>query len=215
MSAAAAADAAATAAAAKTNPSFRRATEGFNHLWYNLRTGNQSALKGALYNFVIVAVVAAVIAVCLVLGPFLKPLLWSVLIGAVLFPFKCSLSFGLKRWFARLEADETHLLVGVALAPVEALQAFGEYLVAVFVRHWQHIVGGAVALLLLGLFVGYAPQGLAGTLWSQVQWAHRLFTSLLGSIDYKFVSFVGLMCAKINTTISVINVVALSDRSSR
>lgn len=191
---AAAADSAATVAAAKSNPSFRRATEGFNHLWYNLRTGNQSALKGALYNFVIVAVVAAVVAVCLVLGPFLKPLLWSVLIGAVLFPFKCSLSFGLKRWFARLEADDTHLLVGVALAPVEALQAFGEYLVAVFVRHWRPIVGGAAALLLLALFVGYAPQGLAGTVWSQIRWAHRLFTSVLGSIDYTIVSVESTLC---------------------
>lgn len=174
--------------ATKPSPSFRRATESFNHLWYNLRTGNQSAMKGALYNFVIVAVVAAVVAVCLVMGPFLKPLLWSVLIGAVLFPFKCSLSMGLKRWFARLEADDTHLLVGVALAPLEALQAFGEYLVAVFWRHKEQIVGGAASLLFLGLFVSYAPKGLACLMWQQIRWAHTLFTNVLSSIDYTIVS---------------------------
>lgn len=187
----AAASLAATAAApgpTRPSPSFRKATESFNHLWYNLRTGNQSALKGALYNFVIVAIVAAVVAVCLVLGPFLKPLLWSVLIGAVLFPFKCRLAFGLKAWFARLEQDDTHLLVGVALAPLEALQAFGEYLVAVFSRHVQQFVGGAAALLLLGLFVSYAPQGMACMVWQQIRWAHTLFTTVLGSIDYKIVS---------------------------
>lgn len=186
--AAAAADEAATKSAAATNPAFRRATEGFNHLWYNLRSSNQSALKGALYNLAIVAVCAAIFAVCLVLGPFLKPLLWSVLIGAVLFPFKKRLSFALKSWFAALEADDTHLAVGVLVAPVQALQALGAYLTGVLGRHWQQIGAVAAALTGLWVFVEYAPQGVALTLWSHVRWAHLLFTSVLGGIDYKIVS---------------------------
>lgn len=173
--------------ATKPSPSFRRATESFNHLWYNLRTGNQSALKGAMYNLVIVIAVAAIIAVCLVLGPFLKPLLWSVLIGAVLFPFKSSLSFGLKRWFARIEEEDTHLLVGVVLAPLQALEAFGEYLTSVFMKHMQYILGGAFSLLMLGLFVSYAPKGLLCVVWRHVRWAHTLFTNVLSSIDYTIV----------------------------
>lgn len=173
----------------KPSPSFRKATESFNHMWYNLRTGNQSALKGAMYNFVIVIVVAAVAAVCLVLGPFLKPLLWSVLIGAVLFPFKSSLSFGLKRWFARIEEEDTHLLVGLVKAPFEALDTFGEYLSSVFMKHMQYILGGAVSLLLLGLFVSYAPKGVLCVLWRQVRWGHTLFTNVLSSIDYTIVSY--------------------------
>lgn len=140
-----------------------------------------------MYNLVIVIAVAAIVAVCLVLGPFLKPLLWSVLIGAVLFPFKSSMSFGLKRWFARIEEEDTHLLVGVALAPLQALDAFGEFLSSVFMKHMQMILGSALSLLLLGLFVSYAPKGLLCVVWRHVRWAHTLFTNVLSSIDYTIV----------------------------
>lgn len=175
-----------------TKPSpagFQRASESFNQMWYNLKNANQSSMKGALYNFAIVIVVAAIVAVCLVLGPFLKPLLWSVLIGAVLFPFKSSMSFSLKRWFRRLEQDDTHLLVGIALAPLEALEAFGRYLSSAFVRHMQILIGGAVSLLLLGLFVSYAPKGFLCAVWKWTRLGHTLFTTILSSIDYTIVSF--------------------------
>lgn len=176
----------------KPSPSFRKATESFNHLWYNLRSGNQSALKGAMYNLVIVIAVSAIIAVCLVLGPFLKPLLWSVLIGAVLFPFKSSLSFGLKRWFARIDEEDTHMLVGIVLAPLQALEAFGEYLSSVFMKHMQYILAGAASLLLLSLFVSYAPKGLLCVVWRHVRLAHSLFTNVLGSIDHTIVILFGI-----------------------
>lgn len=183
----------ASAAASMNNkPSpatFKRASDSFNQMWYNLKNVNQSSLKGALYNFVIVIAVASIVAVCLVLGPFLKPLLWSVLFGAVLFPFKSSLSFSLKRWFRRLEQDDTHLLVGIALAPLEALDAFGRYLSSAFIRHMQIIIGGAVSLLLLSLFVSYAPKGFLCAIWKWIRLGHTLFTKILSSVDYTIVSY--------------------------
>ena len=50
------------------SPGFKKASDTFYQMWFNLRNSNQSHLKGAIYNFVIVICVAAVIAVCLVLG---------------------------------------------------------------------------------------------------------------------------------------------------
>lgn len=177
----------------RPSPGFKIATESFNQMWYNLKNVNQSSLKGALYNFVIVIVVASIVAVCLVLGPFLKPLLWSVLIGAVLFPFKYRLSFALKRWFTRLEQENTHLLVGILLAPLEQLEAFGQYLTSQFIKHMQVIIGGALGLLLLSLFVSYAPKGFFCVVWKQIRWGHGLFTTVLSSVDFTIVSIITII----------------------
>lgn len=172
---------------AKPSPGFKKASDSFYQMWGTLKNVNQSPLKGAIYNLIIVIVVAAIVAVCLVLGPFLKPLLWSGLIGAVLFPFKCSLSFTLKRWFCRIEDEDTHLLVGIVLAPLEALETFGEYLTLLCIKHMQMIIGGAISLLMLSLFITYAPKGFLCGLWRFIQYGHMLFTKVLSSVDYTIV----------------------------
>lgn len=167
------------------SPGFKKASESLHQIWWNFKNTNQ--LKGAVYNLVIVIVVCAILAVCFVLGPFLKPLLWSFLIGAVLFPFKSTLSNCLKRWFDRLEQNDRHLLVGVVLAPLEGLETFGEYLTRMFIRHMQMIVGGSIGLFMLSLFIAYVPKGFFVTLWRCIQCGHMLFTRTLSSIDYTIV----------------------------
>lgn len=167
------------------SPGFKKASESLHQIWWNFKNTNQ--LKGAVYNLVIVIVVCAILAVCFVLGPFLKPLLWSFLIGAVLFPFKSTLSSCLKRWFERLEQNDRHLLVGVILAPLEGLETFGEYLTQQFIRHMQMIVGGSIGLFMLSLFIAYVPKGFFISLWRFIQCGHMLFTKTLSSIDYTIV----------------------------
>lgn len=174
----------------RPTPVFKKASDSFYQLWGNLKSNvsQQSQLRSAVYNFVIVAVVVACVAVCLVLGPFLKPLLWALLVGAVLFPFKYSLSSALKCWFTRLEKDNTRLIVGIAIAPLEALESAGAYLFGSFIRHMQLLIGGAVAITLLRLFVAYAPKGIFCALWRYIRWSHTLCSDILGSLDYTIVS---------------------------
>lgn len=178
----------------RPTPVFKKASDSFYQLWGNLKSNvtQQSQLRSAVYNFVIVAVVAACVAVCLVLGPFLRPLLWALLIGAVLFPFKYSLSSSLKCWFTRLEEDDTHLVVGIAKAPFEALDSFGAYLWSSFTKHMHLLIGGAVGIFLLRLFVAYAPNGIFCALWRYIRWSHTMGTNVLGSLDYTIVSSMGL-----------------------
>lgn len=172
-----------------SSPAYKRATDSFYQLWGNLKNNvtQQTQLKAAIYNFVIVAVVASCVAVCLVLGPFLKPLLWALLVGAVLFPFKYRLASSLKCWFQRLEDENTNLLVGIALAPLEAIESFGEYLWTSFMNHMQLLIGGTVGLLALRLFVAYAPKGIFCLAWRYIRWVHTLCGSFLSSLDYKIV----------------------------
>lgn len=67
----------------RPSPAYKKATDSFYQLWGNLKSNmsQQSQLKSAVYNFVIIAVVAASVAVLLVFGPFLKPLVWALLVG--------------------------------------------------------------------------------------------------------------------------------------
>lgn len=174
----------------RPSPAYKRATESFYQLWGNIKqnVSQQSQLKAAIYNLVIAAVVATVVAACLVLGPFLKPLLWALLVGAVLFPFKYTLSWSLKSWLDRLEAENTHLVVGIMLAPLEAIESFGEYLWTSFINHMQLLIGGTAGLIFLRLFIAYAPKGIFCATWRYIRWWHELCSGILSSLDYKIVS---------------------------
>lgn len=173
----------------RPSPAYKRATDSFYQLWGNIKNNvsQQSQLKGAIYNLVIAAVVGSVVAACLVLGPFLKPLIWALLVGAVLFPFKYTLSSSLKRWFNRLEAEDTHLVVGIALAPIEALESFGEYLWTSFTKHVHLLIGGGIGMVFLRLFIAYAPKGIFCISWRYIRWLHSLCTNVLNSLDHKIV----------------------------
>lgn len=175
----------------RPSPAYKKATESFYQLWGNIKqnVSQQSQLKAAIYNLVVAAVVASFVAACLVLGPFLKPLIWALLVGAVLFPFKYTLSSALKSWFDRLEADQTHLLVGIVLAPLEALESFGEYLWTSITNHVHLLLGGSAGLIFLRLFIAYAPKGIFCAAWRQIRWWHELCSSVLNTFDYKIVSF--------------------------
>lgn len=175
----------------RPSPAYKKATDSFYQLWGNIKNNvsQQSQLKSALYNLVVAAVVASCIGACLVLGPFLKPLIWALLVGAVLFPFKYSLSSSLKHWFRRLEDEDTHLLVGIALAPLDFLETLGEYLWSSITKHWQLIVGGVVSLTFLRLFFAYAPKGIFCVAWRYIRWSHSICYTFLSSLDYKVVSY--------------------------
>ncbi|KAF8789876.1 Transmembrane protein 245 like protein [Argiope bruennichi] len=86
-----------------------------------LPEGHEKAFKQAFYNvaaivFVLFMLVACV-AVYYVLEPFLGPLLWAVLFGSVLHPFKQSMTVILKQWLLSLQSSGTPLTVGALTSP--------------------------------------------------------------------------------------------------
>lgn len=86
-----------------------------------LPEGHEKAFKQAFYNvaasvFVLFIIVACV-AVYYVLEPFLRPLLWAVLFGSVLHPFKHTMTVVLKSWIQTLQLSGTPLTVGAVTSP--------------------------------------------------------------------------------------------------
>lgn len=114
---------------AKPNQSFKRSIDKIFTVFANLKDQKgqvEKPLKNALYNAGVVVVLAAFVGVILVLLPFIKPLCWAFLFGALLFPAKRNISDGIKSWIDKIEEKQTPIFVGIMLAPIEGLENLGE-----------------------------------------------------------------------------------------
>ncbi|RWS29146.1 transmembrane protein 245-like protein, partial [Leptotrombidium deliense] len=94
---------------------------GFNDMFTQWLPGHEKVMKQAFYNavavvFIALAIVAS-IAVYLVLQPFLRPLLWAVLFGSALHPFKQQLTRVTKQWLAEVQDTNTPLVIGAIILP--------------------------------------------------------------------------------------------------
>jgi len=94
----------------------------FGSVFQIIPEGHDKALKQAFYStaatlFVVLACGAAV-AVYHILQPFIRPLLWALLCGTVLFPLKYRLVTMSRRWLGGLQKSGTPLILGSILLPV-------------------------------------------------------------------------------------------------
>uniref|UniRef100_A0A182R805 Transmembrane protein 245 n=1 Tax=Anopheles funestus TaxID=62324 RepID=A0A182R805_ANOFN len=174
-----------------TRPSpapFKRSIDGLFNVWLNLRNqGHEKPLRNALYNVLVVGVIAVVIGVTLVLAPFFKPLLWAFLFGAVLFPAKKHLSASLKRWIERIEKDDKYLLLGVVGAPLCWVDSLGEFLTSWLKDHLKIITGLVGGLVTLRFILWLTPSEVFFSIWNFIVWIHSLFRTLLGSLSLQMV----------------------------
>lgn len=95
-----------------------------------LPEGHEKAFKQAFYNVAAIVFVLFILVACVavyyVLEPFLTPLLWAVLFGSVLHPFKRGLTSTAKRWLASLQSTGTPLTVGAVTAPFVLVDVVSE-----------------------------------------------------------------------------------------
>lgn len=112
--------------------------------------GHESAMKQALYNtlaFVFVLVFAAAgVALYFILEPFLQPLLWALLFGSVLYPFKHSLSQLLREWLQNVQAP---LVVAVATSPVTVLDSISHSLITLIIKYLKLLLAIAGIMCVL------------------------------------------------------------------
>ncbi|XP_037894846.1 transmembrane protein 245 isoform X1 [Glossina fuscipes] len=148
-----------------------------------IRNQNHESFKAAMYNFLIAAGVAAFVAVCLILGPFVRPLLWAFLMGAVLFPFKRRLAQLLHSWFEKLEERDSNVFVAFCLAPLETTESCGEIFVSWLIEHWQILTAGVGIAASVKLLVLYAPKGFLCATWRLIVFSHTVFVQLIGYLN--------------------------------
>ena len=107
------------------SPSVDQLRSPFENVFQILPQGHDKALKQAFYNtaatLFVVVVCCAAVAVYYILEHFLGPLLWAVLCGTFLYPFKNKLTSVVRAWLQSLTASGTPLIVGTILLPIQVL----------------------------------------------------------------------------------------------
>ncbi|KYN00909.1 Transmembrane protein C9orf5 [Cyphomyrmex costatus] len=119
--------------------------------------GQEKALKQGIYNavalFFLCLVSVAGYGLYIILKPFVKPLIWALLCGSVLFPFKCLLVTVVQSWFIKVEASRTLLIVNVSLLPIHMFDNVSERVGSFLWMHIKYIIWTALlALLAIGLY---------------------------------------------------------------
>ncbi|KAL6267048.1 hypothetical protein P5V15_000124 [Pogonomyrmex californicus] len=142
--------------------------------------GQEKALKQGIYNalalFFLCLISVAGYGLYIILSPFVKPLIWALLCGSVLFPFKCSLATAVQSWFAGMEATQTPLIVNVSLLPVHIFDSISENVGSFLWTRIKYIIGIISAVLLAIGIYHYTPNVITCLVW-RLCW---LFTTISG-----------------------------------
>lgn len=104
-----------------------------------LPRGHEEAMKQAFYNVaamcLFIMMASAAMAVYFILEPFVKPLLWAVLVGSVLHPLKRKSAIVACNWLTSLKEENTLLVFGFLSVPVQLLNRGTELLGTALFSH--------------------------------------------------------------------------------
>ena len=88
-----------------------------------------------------------------ILEPFLHPLLWAVLVGMVLHPFKHASTSQIHDWLAYLDDSGIPLSLGVVLSPYFLFNWLSQCFESIFFSNWKMIVGLVIGMV--AMVIGY------------------------------------------------------------
>lgn len=150
--------------------------------WMNLKNLSKGReIKGTIYNLGVVFGIAALVAFAFVLLPFLKPLLWAVLIGAVVYPVKREMSATMHSWFTDLERADGNIFANVLGIPLNSMVTLGQHLISTIRNNKNVLIGGAVVLASCKFLYEYAPKRFFCWTWHSFLFIHTNVTHLLSS----------------------------------
>lgn len=123
----------------------------------SLSQKHEEAWTQACFNavaFIFVFITGCIcLAVYYVLEPFLHPLMWAVLIGMVLHPFKYAGTSQIKEWLTYLDMTGIPLSLGLLFSPVFIFNWLTQYFEYCFMSSWKTIFG--LFTLVVSLFLVY------------------------------------------------------------
>lgn len=145
--------------------------------------GHEKALRHAVYNTITILfaafVSAAAIAVYFILQPFLGPLLWAVLFGSVLHPFKRSLCVLLGGWLHGLHETSTPLAIGVVCLPFQVVDNVAERACIVVLKYFKFFVTVSIVVPCLYVAYNFMPVTIAWKLYSILVGLYNILSAVL------------------------------------
>ena len=183
--------------------SFEYITSPFENVFSflgSLPQGHEKAVKHALYNalalFLIIVSSAAGWGLFIILGPFIKPLVWALLCGFVLHPFKHSLATVLQTWLQTLESSSTLLCFGILMVPVNIIDDISEKIGGQLAKHMKTLTVIAVTAVMLHLFYSYTPRVCICLIWRVGMFSNAALSWFIDHISTSVVSYVFVMDLK-------------------
>lgn len=149
----------------------------------NRKTEGNDSLRNALYNFGICALLFVLFGVLMILKPFLRPLLWAVLVAAVLFPMKKKLAQCINMWIDKVEREETPIIIGVVLLPFSGLEKLGEFIIRFTLTHIKVILAGLSSLVALRILIHFLPKEFFTGILTVLLWFHSIFGKIASSLS--------------------------------
>ncbi|KAJ8674106.1 hypothetical protein QAD02_005368 [Eretmocerus hayati] len=147
-----------------------------------LSAGHEKALKQGIYNAVALGLLCVICSagygLYIVLNPFLKPLTWALLCGAVLFPVKLSLTTIVQTWFAATEETKTPLLFSLLMVPTSIFDKISDSVGSFSHKYLQYILCSIISLMGVLSVYNYTPSILCSMI-NNLLWIFNGILSLL------------------------------------
>ncbi|KAI4468773.1 transmembrane protein [Holotrichia oblita] len=141
---------------------YRSPLENIINIFGSLPQGHDKPVKQAVYNalalFLLFLGCAAACALYLILEPFIKPLMWALLVGSVLHPLKYKLAQRFKSWFDGLDESNTPVVFGILLVPVNVIDNISELLGNKLLNHLKIIISVLIIIPCTHLIYFYTPK---------------------------------------------------------
>lgn len=135
----------------------------------SLPQGHEKPLKHALYNAVALLLLflccAAAWALYIILEPFIKPLIWAVLVGSVLHPLKDSLAKRFRSWFDKIDDSGTPLILGLCVIPVNIVNDLSEFIGGKLLNNIKILIGIILSVSVLHILYYYTPYVCTTIIW--------------------------------------------------
>uniref|UniRef100_A0A8D9ECR5 Uncharacterized protein n=2 Tax=Cacopsylla melanoneura TaxID=428564 RepID=A0A8D9ECR5_9HEMI len=119
--------------------------------------GLQKAFKHALYNALAVLLIATCYAVYLILNLFLKPLLWALITGTVLFPMKKLVANHLKFYIKSIKSHS--MLFQTVYVPVLVVDSVSDFIGSkvYYIYHLPYTIPAVASSLVFSFIYLYVP----------------------------------------------------------
>ncbi|XP_014232142.1 transmembrane protein 245 isoform X1 [Trichogramma pretiosum] len=160
----------------------------------SLSAGHEKALKQGIYNAVAIFLLGIVslagYGLFLVLTPFLKPLIWALLCGSVLFPFKYYLTNMSQQWFTTAEASNHPLFFSVAAIPLNAFDQLSDTIGSFSQTYLKYILSAGLAMAGTLMAYNYTPPLLCWLCWKTFEICHTILSFFISACNIYSISLV-------------------------
>lgn len=159
-----------------------------------LPQGHDKPVKHALYNavalFLLILCCATGWALYMVLEPFIKPLLWALLVGSVLHPLKHSLRKQFQKWFQDIDDSGTPFLLGICVLPLGIVNNVSELIGSTLLKYFKIIIAVVVIVPVLHILYFYTPGIVILGLWKIIGYLWIVINFFINGANVTVVSYI-------------------------